>query len=827
MLSRVCMTARPTRISPRFGSGNLHRLRWSRQFYTRHVKDEVTSELGKEPVMSIITPFATQEQTAMLYLDNIFPLRMNTFDIRQLFFRNTRACLESRAHKAIPSQELAEGFHIKRMESRIKDGGAIIEFGFNSTAEQKSRIAKQIVQKIERHLEDHKTVASFNFQPVRAFLVKGEPFLEDIVSRFPTPKLRIEFINGEPVSVEKLYKHLRPYGRIYDIALYPNPHVSKDPARYAIVQFTRIRSATSARNCLHGHIIHGTRLNLLYERQLRSNVVREWLANHPKITVPVFAALVAGITYAVFDPIRVFCMTSKVTQRFNPEEYALYRWLRRETWARLMSTERSLASHQSIWEDDSEDIDKVNTWLRETPETFVIVTGPKGSGKSALVHEAVKDRRNKIIINCEELANSRSMTDVTTALAKQLGYFPVFTWVSSMSNLLETVVTATTGQKAGLSSSPDTQIKRILETAAVALRDVTPKERSKERHEDTSHLSIIETVKKWFVRDDGEEPSPEDVRGEIPIVVFDNFMYKETAFNSQLWTEMAEFAALLVENEVAHVVFVSSNVSVNKVLSRALPGKSFETIALSDAPPEISLSFVARQLGEDAVKSEGMHGIVSALGGRLTELELLVQKMKMGMDAETAFDDIVNRNVVEIRKYGFNEACEEDDHSLPWSPIQFWEIVKGLAERKSMNYDDLRWNVFFNGDDKPLRDMERAELITILHKEGRPNAIRPGKPVFYTVFDRLVTDDVFAASMEIESNTYLKKSAEQSIAKLEETILSLSHIYNGKPPREINTRITYLLGKVSSTQKLIESYETRITEAKQVVKNAWKDNSSE
>lgn len=40
-------------------------------------------------------------------------------------------------------------------------------------------------------------------------------------------------------------------------------------------------------------------------------------------------------------------------------------------------------------------------------------------------------------------------------------------------------------------------------------------------------------------------------------------------------------------------------------------------------------------VGEDAVKSEGMHGIVSALGGRLTELELLVQKMKMGMDAES------------------------------------------------------------------------------------------------------------------------------------------------------------------------------------------------
>lgn len=50
-----------------------------------------------------------------------------------------------------------------------------------------------------------------------------------------------------------------------------------------------------------------------------------------------------------------------------------------------------------------------------------------------------------------------------------------------------------------------------------------------------------------------------------------------------------------------------------------------------------------------------------------------------------AFDDIVSRNVVEIRKYGFNEASEEDDHSLPWLPIQFWEIVKGLANMKSVS----------------------------------------------------------------------------------------------------------------------------------------------
>ena len=121
--------------------------------------------------------------------------------------------------------------------------------------------------RVQEHLQNQKIVAPFNFQPLRAFFVKGEPFLEDILTRYPTPRLRIEF-QGEPISVERLYKHLRVYGRVYDIALYPNPYISKDPPRYAIVQFTRVRAATSARTCLHGHIVQNTRLNILYERQL-------------------------------------------------------------------------------------------------------------------------------------------------------------------------------------------------------------------------------------------------------------------------------------------------------------------------------------------------------------------------------------------------------------------------------------------------------------------------------------------------------------------------------------------------------------------------------
>lgn len=94
--------------------------------------------------------------------------------------------------------------------------------------------------------------------------------------------------------------------------------------------------------------------------------MKDWLENHPRITVPIIAAIAAGVTYAIFDPLRDFFITSKVTQRFNPEEYKLYRWLRNETWARLLNTKDPKAG-KYVYADDTEKIGRLRSWLAETP----------------------------------------------------------------------------------------------------------------------------------------------------------------------------------------------------------------------------------------------------------------------------------------------------------------------------------------------------------------------------------------------------------------------------------------------------------------------------
>jgi Mg2+ and Co2+ transporter CorA len=110
---------------------------------------------------------------------------------------------------------------------------------------------------------------------------------------------------------------------------------------------------------------------------------------------------------------------------------------------------------------------------------------------------------------------------------------------------------------------------------------------------------------------------------------------------------------------------------------------------------------------------------------------------------------------------------------------------------------------------------------------GRPNSIRPGKPVYYSVFQRLLEDKVFAASMEIETNTYLKKVADEKLAKLQDQIIELSQVYNGRPPREIDQRIRYLLGKVKTLQANVETYEKSIKENMDIISLHWTESQSE
>jgi hypothetical protein len=99
-------------------------------------------------------------------------------------------------------------------------------------------------------------------------------------------------------------------------------------------------------------------------------------------------------------------------------------------------------------------------------------------------------------------------------------------------------------------------------------------------------------------------------------------------------------------------------------------------------------------------------------------------------------------------RYIFGIAEEE---GKKWSPEQAWLLIKELAAKESLRYNELLLSdVFKSGGEKTIRALEQAELITIVSSpSGRPSLIKPGKPVYHPAFKRLTEDRVLKSRLDL------------------------------------------------------------------------------
>ncbi|KAF9951110.1 mitochondrial escape protein 2 [Mortierella alpina] len=788
----------------------------------------------------------------MLYFDNAYPLKMGWMDIRYTLLRPGWKSLERKAKNDLVPPESGMPFHFKigGIEPRLKDGGMFVHFSYVHPSSYTTKEAlKEIESRCEQHLMSHGHYMWFNFQKVRAFLVKGSPFLEDMASRYPNKRIRVEY-SGD-LGVEGLYTLFRKYGKIVDIVQVPPV---KDMPKQAIVQYSFMRASTSAKNCLHGAEVNGVQISVTYERTLKGNVIWTWLSNHPRLSVPLGGFAVAGVSYIVFDPVRVFSMHAKITKLFNVNEYPILKWLRKETVGRL--TRAPVDSLQATgWREREEEEEKLRIWLRNPPETFAIVQGPRGSGKTDMVEYAIKEKKHRVMISCEELANARSEGEILTTLAKQVGYIPLFQFMNTLNNMMDMAITATTGQKAGLSATFEGQLKKILDTLTIAIQQSSPtsgmsnvspeaimkkieltleeKARKAVESEGAMPVQSIDSklagkAKKDKAKEETKWCDPDD----IPVVIIDGYMSREKGPHAkELWTFLADWAAVLVENHVAHVIFISNNVATAKPLSKALPNMTFETIVLSDATLESAMEFVYKHL--DKEEYPNLIHPVKTIGGRLTDLELFVQKVKAGMGPEDAMNDILGRAVIEVRKSAFD--FDNADKKQNWTAIQFWTVMKLLAKSEAVSFDELRIHPLFKNDESPFGGMEQAELITIHHRNGRPFSVRPGKPIYRAAFQEILSDEGFAAFMDLESSTFLEKDESTKVAKWEAELRELSNLLHqdgswffggGRVPKEVDVRIKWLMKKLAESHAKIEQYEQETTKSKKQIASLRVNNGS-
>ncbi|TYJ54332.1 hypothetical protein B9479_004997 [Cryptococcus floricola] len=740
----------------------------------------------------------------------------------------------------------------------------------------------------------------------RVWVVKGKQWTEDM-NRFASNRLRVEF-EGPDVSQEMLYTLFRPYGRLADIT--PPSPVPSGSLRYAVVSYSGLTPAAIAINSLHGYStatnsadfslrassartqgegeekkpIPMSRLRLYYERPLKAHAMRDWVSSHPRLVLPVVAFLIGTLSYTFFDPIREFFVRSKLEGVWDIEKYSLIKTLRSKfslpTSFSFLNPSSSPDSSdeeglgRNAWKDRIEAEKGVESWLAEYPSTFIAITGPPGSGKGSLVQRVLKQQdKPAMVIDCEAIAKAKNDAGLVSALAEQTGYYPVFSFMSSISGLIDLAAVGLIGQKAGFSTPTDQQLRQILETVGSALKDVTAHALKSHADDVQSQKSNLELEKLKDKRREmirrgwhdgrldcvagnglselggGEEPLWEDdmdeveqekvvvkeiggnvapIEGEtvavtteslgptpsrpimpqpasetklsneldpesdaiksLPIIVLKNFAQKTA--KGDLWNVLAEWGASLVENKIAHVIVVTEGPTATKALTKSLPAKPLNLVGLADADETNALAYVSEKLRHHSSSPRSSSSDdksvntlsaedsaqIAKLGGRMVDLETLVYKVRSaGLKIQDAVDDIILRNVVELRKAAFGDDSV-DAKGLAWTRAQAWKVVNELAKKGEIPYANLLQEFPFKGSEQSLKALEEHELVSVSYVDGRASMVKPGKPVFRYAFQALVNDPVFKASSQIEYNTAVIAKSESDIQKYEQELQQLKNI---------------------------------------------------
>ncbi|KAK5661019.1 hypothetical protein OQA88_12398 [Cercophora sp. LCS_1] len=780
-------------------------------------------------------------QESVLFFNNLFPLKLTPIilwrpwtprqdlsNIQKQIEYYSRGLLDpiNLVRRAIP-----DNINVTQIVPRLKDGGAFVKFTSDLPP---SEVEKSLAKALEE--KPIKPWFSPFFGGIKTGLVRGRPWLEDL-HRFPRSRIRVEYVPADgdaaaELSQETLYSIFRRYGKIADIT--PQPSDSKVLPKYAHVDFVLVRDAVMATNCMHGFVLQepgskiATKLRISYEQRIKPHHIWNWITSHPRVVIPIVAAFLAAFTVVVFDPIREFFVKAHVDHVFEFTDSKLYKWFKRQTSDILPFKKKKSeqAGFNALLSHRKDITESVQNGLLESTATFIVVHGPKGSGKKELIVDQVLEGRKKVLVlDCKPVVEARGEAGTIKRLAAQVGYRPIFSWANNLSSMIDLAIQSTTGVKASFSENLESQLVKILQTTASALRDVSLKE--KDKSENDARIS-----------DDAYlEAHPE----RRTVVVIDNFLHKSEEMGL-IHEKITEWAAALVQSNVAHVVFLTSDPSFSKTLSKALPDRVPHQVALGDLAPEVAKKFVVSQLDLPSDPSEDMANpqqvaiaeakysqelaeldeVISSLGGRLTDLQVLTRRLKVGQTPKKAVDEIIDNSASEILRM-FLLAKDAGQGEKKWSVEQAWYLVKELAAQKSLRYNEVLLNNTFTSSTTPgasngetaLESLANAELITVRSVHGRPQSIHAGKPVYQTAFNRLMQDRVLKARMDLALIKELASIEAKGIDKVEQELSLLANLPTR--PYQTTDRVNYLLEKLQGGQSKIQEYEKEMGKLKKVL----------
>lgn len=789
----------------------------------RYITEEAllkSSNLGEDNDVAKTGFIEKGQKESLLYFDKLTPIKSGSWDIRDMLFPLFVDVSEGGLKKRVLS--LAKGnsadgtdlpLTISKFTPATRDGGAFVKFKVPD-AMGVQVFNKLLIENVSKRstgrLLDYLTHPS-------AFPVKGVPWIEDL-ARYPSPKLKVEF-EGNDLTQENLYALFRRYGSIADIQP-PVPGSAALP-RHAMITFHNTRASVAARQCLNGFQAANTVLHIQYEKIIRENGIVQFINGHTRLFIPLFLAILAGLAVLIFDPIRHFFITEKITNTFSLQHSRLYKELAKKfsstkhTMSRMLSLGPTFAEENQEWNSieglkaERDQLAKnIKISLDENVNSFIVVQGPPGTGKRSLVQEqALKGRDDVLYIDCEGIIKSRKESEFIKNTASQLGYFPVFPWLTSVSNFTDLIMQGLTGQKSGLNETKETQIKSILTLTADAIRDIA--------------------LKNYSDSDDGEHHIKEEdyLRqnpGVKPVIVIDRFQAARNSRNEYafIYKQLALWAASLVTLDIAHVIFITDDVGSIQLLSNALPTSPLRRTILSDATTSAAENYVWSKIYEplkdadDKKKDESesekapdttdLFKYTAMLGGRMLDLQMFVRRIQGGDSPKDAFDGLVQQAIEQVTQKLLQTEEKGFDRS------QGWCMIKLLSKDGCVSFTDIQKLPLFKVNTYSiLQSLENAELVSLIRDRGIIHKVKPSKPLYGIAFKDMVEDRTIYNSLESD---YLKTMVVQmtaKVTKMEEEVARYRGLENSKM---FNERLKYLANKIGTLTASITKWEKEVVE---------------
>lgn len=656
----------------------------------------------------------------------------------------------------------------------------------------------------------------------KLYPVLGRPWVDDLSVPYPYSSITLHLhgseckkILQEPTLEQKLWEIFRPYGHIQKITL-ETPRAPKDGGTFSTeIRFSRLSSAIAARACLNRadinsllynierhaqgklfpaserkHMIHlplsatvsaaslggPDLMSVLYVPFVATNVITSFATKHSRIFVVLVGLSLALLTYTVVEPLRrsmVWLRFSRILELSDNEQL---QWLSQQFSNTRLS---GLVPGGNLAGKSAKAVDTsmIEQYLKKPPGTIMYVTGAAGTGKSLLAQSIFRTGqvRNSLYLN---LANELSLPpeEFVYQLAKKVGYFPTFRSIEWMASLADAI---TPGAGKATVSSTKLNEERILQSLTIVVR------RLAKGHQSSSGPPL-------------------------PLIIIDGCTDMNKRLQNGFMLKLLAWADVQAQAGRARVIFFAdSTFEASGGISAVLPHAKVDKLVMKDVPLETSVEILEAELGyvdEDTVAA------ARAVGGRFTDLSILLNKLKRGATPAEALAQMVESAADDLRSVLFEHTGDNPG----FSTAQLWRMVKLLAKEEEVLYNHALFSIF-KGNDQALRSLLLSQLFTIIPAAGGKDTIRAGSPLLQVMFEAVQDDVLLLSGMDLQLTNASLSSDVSLVRELEAELTQIQLSHNTSTAAR--ARVSFLENQIQQAQQRIQANDDLRIALEATIKN--------